>query len=665
MATAVDRHVALLRQAIESHHGVLYKVVGDAIQAAFPTAPDAISAALKGQRALLTEDWGQIGPIRVRMAVHAGEASPDPTGDYLTPTLNRLSRLLAAGQGGQILLSQTVQQLTRGALPASSELRDLGEHRLRDLLEPERAYQLLHPDLPAEFPPLQTLADHPHNLPHQPTVLLGRERELGEIEALLRREDVQLVTLTGPGGVGKTRLALQAAADLLEVFPDGAFFVDLAPLVDPALVPSTVASALGVREEGGRPVLEVLIAFLRSRRFLLVLDNFEHLLPASPLVSDLLRTCPGVKILATSRAPLHLRGEREYPVPTLAVPDPNRREPVPELIHYEAVRLFAERAQAAKPDFALTDENAAAVVEICRRLDGLPLAIELAAARIKLLPPQALLERLGDHLKVLTGGARDAPARQQTLRDAIAWSHDLLSSHEQTLFRRLAVFAGGCTLETVEAVAIAAGDLDILEGMGSLVDESLLRQAEDAGGEPRYTLLETVREFSLDRLTVSGEERLIRSRHAAYFAGLAESLQPDIDGPEQVRTAAALGAEQDNLRAAIAWAIEQLDAETALRLTGNLWGFWLVRSRQTEGRDWLERSLAVPGDAPPNTRLEALFAAGMFARQQGDYGRAVLHGEEGLAFACKRSQFSRGAITVLAGAGRTFPRRPGSGAFAL
>ena len=327
-----------------------------------------------------------------------------------------------------------------------------------------------------------------------------------------------------------------------------------------------------------------------------------------------------------------MRGEREYPVPTLAVPDPSRREPVPELIHYEAVRLFAERAQAAKPDFALTDENAAAVVEICRRLDGLPLAIELAAARIKLLPPQALLERLGDRLKVLMGGARDAPARQQTLRDAIAWSHDLLSPHEQTLFRRLGSSPADARWRRWRPSPMLPAIWTSWR-MGSLVDESLLRQAEDAGGEPRYTLLETVREFSLDRLTVSGEERLLRSQHAAYFAGLAESLQPDIDGPEQVRTAAALGAEQDNLRAAIAWAIEQLDAETALRLTGNLWGFWLVRSRQTEGRDWLERSLAVPGDALPNTRLEALFAAGIFARQQGDYGRAVLHGEEGLALA--------------------------------
>ncbi|HEX5963513.1 MAG TPA: tetratricopeptide repeat protein [Gemmatimonadales bacterium] len=633
MAAAVERHIALLDAAIQAHEGIHFKTVGDAVQAAFPTAPQALAAALDAQRALLAEDWGEFGPLTVRMALHAGEAEPDTRGDYLAAPLNRLSRLLAAGHGGQILLSQAVQQLSRGALPAGTELLNLGDHRLRDLLEPERVFQLVHPGLPADFPPLRSLEGRPNNLPHQPTPLLGRERELGEVADLLRREDVHVVTLTGPAGVGKTRLALQAAADLLEVFPDGAFFVELAPLADPALVPSTVASALGVREEVGQPLIKTLTAFLRDRQVLLALDNFEHLLPAAPVVSDLLRACPGVKILATSRAPLHLRGEREYPVPALALPDPSQPEPVAQLIQYEAIRLFVERAQAAKPAFALTDENAAAVTEICCRLDGLPLAIELAAARVKLLPPQALLDRLGERLKVLTGGARDAPARQRTLRDAIAWSHDLLSEHDQTLFRRLAVFAGGCTLEAVEAVANAAGDLDTLEGMTSLVDESLLREIEGPDDEPRFAMLETIREYGLERLDVSGESETVQERHATYFASVAEALRPHLYGPDQGRTIGHLEAEQGNIRTALAWAVEQADAATGLRLAANLRKFWLLRSQLTEGRNWLEQTLAMPGDGPTSTRIDALYGVGSFARLQGDYPQAIAYGDEGLALA--------------------------------
>ena len=633
MASAVERHIALLEAAIRAHGGAHFKTIGDAVQAAFSAAPAAVAAACDAQLALLAEDWGEIGPLRVRMALHAGEAEPDTHGDYLAAPLNRLSRLLSAGHGGQILLSQTVQQLSRGALPAGTELLDLGDHRLRDLLEPERVFQLVRPGLPADFPPLRSLEGRPNNLPRQPTLLFGREREVEEVADLLRREEIQLVTLTGPGGVGKTRLALQAAADVLEVFPDGAFFVELAPLADPALVPSAVASVVGVREEVGQPLIKTLTTFLCDRELLLVLDNFEHLLPAAPAVSDLLRACPRVKVLATSRAPLHLRGEREYPVPALALPDPSRPEPVAQLIQYEAIRLFVERAQAAKPAFALTDANAAAVAEICRQLDGLPLAIELAAARIKLLPPQALLDRLGERLKVLVGGARDAPARQRTLRDAIDWSHDLLSAHDQTLFRRLAVFAGGCTLEAVEAVANAAGDLDTLEGMTSLVDESLLRQIEGLDDEPRFAMLETIREYGLERLDASGESGTVRERHATYFASVAEALRPYLYGPDQGRTIGQLEAEQGNIRAALSWAVEHADAATGLRLAANLRKFWLLRSQLTEGRNWLEQTLAMPGDAPTTTRIDALYGVGSFARLQGDYPQAIAYGEEGLALA--------------------------------
>ncbi|HEX2280698.1 MAG TPA: adenylate/guanylate cyclase domain-containing protein, partial [Thermomicrobiales bacterium] len=438
MAAAVARHLTLLDAAIAAHGGVHFKTVGDSVQSAFRTAPQAIAAALDAQRALLAEDWGAIGELRVRIALHAGEAEPDQRGDYLSAPLNRLSRVLATGHGGQILLTQAVQQLSRGALPAGGELRDLGQHRLRDLLEPEQVFQLAHPDLPADFPALRSLDVRPHNLPLQPTPFLGREREVSDVVARINRPEVRLLTLTGPGGTGKTRLALQAAAELLDDFADGVFFVPLATLSDPALVPSAVASALGVREDRERSLPKQVQETLAPKELLLILDNVEHVIDAAPGIGEMIGAAAGVKVLATSRLPLRLRAEREYPVAPLGLP---RRRPPPsleQLSQYEAVRLFIDRAQAVKPDFAVDNENAPAVAEICHRLDGLPLAIELAAARVRLLPPQAMLTRLEQRLPLLTGGARDAPARQRTLRDTIAWSYDLLEPDEQTLFRRLA-----------------------------------------------------------------------------------------------------------------------------------------------------------------------------------------------------------------------------------
>src|SRR5215207_8246865 len=454
MRAAVARHDDLLGSAVQDHHGFLYKHVDDAVQAAFLRPTDALSAALTAQRALAEECWAETGPLRVRMALHAGEASPDPLGDYhQVACLNRLARLLAAGHGGQILLTEVVRHQVGGVLPTGVSLIDLGKHRLRDLLEPEQVSQAVIAGLPDHFPPLKSLERHPTNLPIQPNPLVGREAELVTLSDLLMHEDVRLVTLTGVGGTGKTRLALQVAADLLDRFDDGAFFVDLAPLADPAFVLPTIAATLGIREAGDRSLRDSLVAYLTGKHLLLLLDNFEHLLAASSVVADLLAACAELKVLATSRAPLHVRAEREFPVPAMALPDPAGPPALHRLAEVAAVTLFVQRAQAAKPDFALTAENAAAVADLCVRLDGLPLAIELAAARVKLLPLPALLTRLERRLPVLTGGPRDLPARQRTLRDTIAWSHDLLSPQEQTLFRQLSVFAGGATLEAVEAVA--------------------------------------------------------------------------------------------------------------------------------------------------------------------------------------------------------------------
>src|SRR5829696_6514211 len=395
MRVALTRHDAILRESIERHGGYVFKTVGDAFCAAFPTALDALESALAAQRALSSEEWGEaLGSLRVRTALHTG-ATEERDGDYFGPPVNRVARLLSAGHGGQVLLSLPTQELVRDQLPAGTSLMDLGERRLKDLFRPERIFQLTAPSLPSEFPPLRTLESHPNNLPLQSTPLVGREREVREVAERVRSEEVRLLTLTGPGGTGKTRLGLQAAADVLEEFSDGVFFVALATITEPELVASTIARALGVKESGEQSLMESLKNYLKDKHLLLVLDNFEQVLEGAPLVGELLGACPNLKVLATSRIPLKLYGEQEYPVPPLSLPDPRVMPPLEVLTHYEAVKLFVERARAAKADFEVTNENASAVAEICARLDGLPLAIELAAARTRVLPPQKMLERLG------------------------------------------------------------------------------------------------------------------------------------------------------------------------------------------------------------------------------------------------------------------------------
>jgi predicted ATPase/class 3 adenylate cyclase len=623
MADAVERHLVLLRAAIEAHDGALFKVVGDAVQAAFPTAPDAVGAVLDGQRALHSQSWPEsIGPVRVRMALHTAAATPQE-GDYLAAGLNRLSRLLAAAHGGQVLLSLATQDLARDALPPGAGLRDLGEHPLRDLYRPERVFQLLHPELPADFPPIRTLATRPNNLPLQPTAFLGREEQVARVVDLLCRDGVRLLTITGPGGVGKTRLALQAAADRLEDFPDGVWFVDISSLTDPSLVPSAIAGVLGVRGEGS-DVVDRLTSALGDQRVLLVLDNFERVLDATQVVSALLAKVPNLKVLATSRTPLHAYGEREYPLAPLPLPDPTQLPPIASLSQYEAVRLFIERAQAVKPDFVVTNANAPAVAEICSRLDGLPLAIELAAAFVKMLPPQALLKRLEKRLPLLTGGARTLPARQQTMRDAIAWSHDLLTADEQTLFRRLAVFSGGCTLEAAEAIVDPQGTLDVFGGIASLIDKSLLRQEEGVEGEPRFRMLETVREYGLERLEAAGDEAgSIRQGHAAYFAKLAINARADLSAgvPATVRC---MQAEDANLRAMVTYLLESGDAEMVLRVAGgSLSEYWAAVGGDVRVvRDWLGRALQHGGGASAEARAWGLFGIWMVTSQQGDLAEA-------------------------------------------
>lgn len=629
MQAALARHDNLLRRTIESHDGHVFKTVGDAFCAAFASPLNALHAAVQTQREVLEAPWELAEGLLVRTALHTGPAQMRDD-DYFGIHVNRVARLIAIGHGGQILLSHATRQLLPEGLPGDLSLRDLGEHVLRDLIKPERVFQVLHPDLPTEFLPLKSINVR-DNLPVQATALVGREGVVEDARRLLTQPDTRLVTLTGPGGVGKTRVALQVAAEALDKFPDGVRFIALAPINDPDFVIPALARVLGVQEIAGRPLLESTELYLRDKQMLLVLDNFEQVRSAAQLIAELLSTAPAIKVLVTSRAALHLRGEQEYAVTPLPLPPDSARHPrADDLTEYAAVALFVERATDAMPDFRITDDNALAVSEICRRVDGLPLAIELAAARIKVLPPHALSVRLQSRLKLLTSGPRDLPARQQTLRDAIAWSYDLLPVEQQRLFRRLAVFAGGCTLEAAEAVSSDGErvDVDVLEGLSSLVDMSLLRPQEQPDGEPRFLMLETIREFALERLISHSEADPVRQQHAEFFAELVEEAGPHLHGGARDPWLPRLAAERDNLRAAMRWSLDSGVPEIGLRIIAPLW-LWFWFEGVAEGRRWADELLSAPGaDRRTRTRGWALFVAAALAFAQGDVGAVRSRCEE-------------------------------------
>ena len=701
-------HQAAIRAACRAWGGYEVDTQGDSFLWAFQSAADAVQAAIAAQKkmddlSLMTDDsasnhqssiishQSSVINLRVRMSLHTGE----PTlvhGRYIGMDVNRGARICAAAHGGQVLLSPTTRDLVDGNLPDGVTLRDLGEHRLKDLRRARRLYQLVIPGRPNDFPPLRTLTAHRNNLPIQATSLVDREAEWKALRALLTRDTVRLVTLTGPGGVGKTRLALHTAAEMFDLFPDGVFFVPLAAVTDPELVLSAIAQALDLQETGGKSLLESLRAWLKDKQVLLVLDNFEQVTHAGRLITQLLQAAPAVKALVTSRAVLRVYGEQEFGVQPLPIPVVSGQWSVVSehsqntvrpglntkyeirITEYPSVQLFVQRAQMVRPDFQVTPENAAAVAAICARLDGLPLALELAAARVKLLSPQAMLPRLDRRLALLTSGSRDLPLRQQTLRASIDWSYDLLDEAQRAVFRRLAVFVGGFTLEaaeevinTTEAASASGGQEtedekrrteagaefdDVLTHLETLVNESLVQQREDAAGETRFTLLETIREYALERLEESGEGDILRRRHAAYFARLAEQADAELRGADQPLWLNRLEKDEDNIRATLRWLKQGAEGQRLLKLAGAMSRYWYLRGHWTEGRMWLTDALQMMSterDVEPamvQLRVKALNAIGALATAQADYQAARARYEECLAIQRVLDDKFRIAITL-------------------
>jgi predicted ATPase/class 3 adenylate cyclase len=629
-ATLAAAHDQLLREIYVQHHGVVVGTEGDSFFVAFSNATDALQAVVQAQRALSAHEWTEGVNVRVRMGLHTGEPQISDLG-YVGIDVHRAARIAAAAHGGQVLLSQATRDVVHEALPDNVSLQDLGEHRLKDLRQPKHLYQLVIPGLPADFPPIKSLDAFLNNLPIQLNSFIGRQKELTEIQDLLK--DTRLLTLTGPGGSGKTRLALQAASEMIEHFRNGVFFVPLAPTIDAKLVTSTIAQPLGIKELAGRPIADSLQDYLRGKSLLLILDNFEQVISAAPVVAQLLATCHELRILVTSREGLHISGEREYPVPPLPLPDLAQDRSLESQSQNAAVDLFVQRARSVKPDFQLTDDTARAVAEICHRLDGLPLAIELAAARIRLFSPRAMLDRLANRLEFLSGGGRDLPARQQTLRNAIVWSYDLLNENEQRLFRRLSVFTGGCMIDAAEALAEHPLERVSIAGeLGSLLDKSLLREVDDAHGEPRFFMLELLREFGLDQLKASGEQEQIRGWHAQFFLSLAEQAESKLESGEQLEWVNRMEQEHDNLRSALAWSMNGDNAQKlCLRLATTLGLFWEVRGHFSEGRERLSAILASDfAQGQTTSRAQLLARAAELAYRQSDYPTTISFAGESL-----------------------------------
>ena len=622
MRAALAWHDRLSREVVAAQGGRIVKTTGDGIHAVFDQAAAGVAAALELQRVLQSDESRFGVPLRVRAGLHAGP-SEGRDGDFYGPVLNRAARLMSVAHGGQVLLSQAVADAARRHLPAPASLRDLGRVRLRDLTAPEQVHQLVHPALRSDFPPLRSLEATPNNLSQQLNSFVGRETELAQVRSALQA--TRLLTLLGMGGLGKSRLSVQLGAELLDEYADGVWLVELAPLADSHLVPQALASVLGVREAAGQDLVQALLAHLRDRTLLVILDNCEHLLAAcADLAKRLMQAAPGLRLLATSRDALQVAGESVYAVPTLRVPQHGPAVDVDALRQHEAVRLFVDRAQAAQPAFRLDAASAGAVAEICRQLDGIPLALELAAARTRSLTVQTIAERLRDRFRLLVSGDRTVLPRQRTLRALIDWSYDLLDAPERTLFARLSVFAGGCTLPAAEAVGAGDGldPLDVLDQLSRLVEKSLVALDPAQG---RYRMLETVRAYASECLARQGDEAATQRRHVQQVATLAEQAWVHVGGPEQEAWLQRVDAERDNLLAVLDWCGR--DAEcgaTGLQMLFWLRTYWIIRGLVGLGHSLTVRALAWPAaQGSTAARSRVLVDAGQLSLVLGRQAEAL------------------------------------------
>ena len=656
--TLRSRHDQILREAIESNNGYVFQIIGDAFCAAFHTAGESLRATVKSQMDLNNENWGN-SAIKVRMGIHTGKADIQESGEYHGYlTMSQVQRLMSAAHGGQVLVSLATQELVRDEMPEGVTLRDMGERRLKDMIRPEHIYQLVIAYLPTDFPPIKTLDVYHHNIPAQMTSFIGRETEMAEIKQTLSEH--RLVTLTGSGGSGKTRLSLEVGTECLNQFSNGVWLAELAPVTDPTLVPQTLLSIFNLREDSHRSVLEVLIDYLRAKTLLLVLDNCEHLIEACAQISELLlRACPKLRILASSREALGIAGEVAYRVPSLNTPNPTQLPSLDKLEKVDSIQLFIERATTAKPGFTLTKDNASFIAQICYRLDGIPLALELAASRVKVLSPEQIAARLDDRFRLLTGGSRTALPRQQTLRAMIDWSYSLLSEQEKTLFRRLSVFVGGWTLEAAESVCgEERSGVDVLDLLTRLVDKSLVF-IEESIGEIRYHRLETIRQYSREKFFETDEVEAVRDRHLDHFVQFAELVDENLKGADQLVWQNRMSAEQDNLRAALEWGLNR-NPDSALRIAGAANLFWTAGGYSAEGFRWtqkaleqVEKILAPQGitiEQRLATRARALRGLTRLYLALGDNANAKRVAEESVAL-YRQSQDQRGlsfALVVLA-----------------